>query len=87
MTPGRALSWVLILVPIYLTLVIVVTIKENFVDFIRTAAKAVAGAIVSGLASFAAAKGVDLTDAQVSALTLFLTGLAVYFTRNKTTEV
>lgn len=83
MTPGRALSWVLILLPHYFLLVIVVTIKENLMDFVRTAAKAVIGAIVSGVASFAAAKGIDLTDAQVSALTLFLTGLAVYFTRNK----
>lgn len=87
MTPGRAISWVVILVPFYFALVIFTTTQENLMDFVRTAAKAIVGAVVAGAASFAAARGIDLTDAQVSAVTLFLTGLAVYFTRNKTTEV
>jgi len=82
-TPGRALVWVLILLPPYFALVIVATIKENLMDFIRSAAKAIVAVVVGAVSTFAASQGFDLTDAQVAAITAFLTGLVVYLVPNK----
>lgn len=83
MTPGEALVWVLIALPYYFALVIIVTTLEDTMDFVRTALKAIVGAVVAGVSSFAALKGIDLTPAQTAFLTTFLTGFGVYFTRNK----
>ena len=87
MTTGEALAWVVILLPIYFVLVIVTTTQENAMDFIRTAAKAVAAVAVSALAPLAAKYGLDVdVDAMTLVVTSFLTGVAVYFTRNKAPE-
>ena len=87
MTTGEALWWVLLLTPAYMTLVVIVTTKENLMEFIRSAAKAVVAVVVGFATQLAASQGFDLTDAQVAALTAFLTGLVVYLVPNKTPEV
>lgn len=84
MTTGEALTWVLILLPYYFTLVVIVTTRENTMEFIRSAAKAIVAVIVGAVTTFAASQGFDLTDAQVAAITAFLTGLVVYIVPNKT---
>lgn len=83
MTTAEALWWVVILVPVYFALVLIVTTRENTMEFIRSAAKAVVAVVVGFVTSFAASQGFDLTDAQVAALTAFLSGLVVYLVPNK----
>lgn len=86
MSTGEARWWALLFAATYLTLVVIVTTKENLVDFIRQAAKAVVAVVVGFVSTFAASQGFDLTDAQVAALTAFLTGLVVYLVPNKAPE-
>ncbi len=87
MTPAQALVWVLIALPYYFSLVIIATTKEDTMEFIRSAAKAIVAVVVGAVSTFAASQGFDLTDAQVAAITAFLTGLAVYLIPNKTPGV
>jgi uncharacterized membrane protein (DUF441 family) len=83
MTNTEALTWVLVLLPYYFALVVVVTTQEQTMEFIRSAAKAIVAVVVGAVSTFAASQGFDLTDAQVAAITAFLTGLAVYLIPNK----
>jgi hypothetical protein len=87
MTAGQALVWVLIALPYYFALVIIVTTLEDTVNFIKQAAKAITALVVTAVTTFAAANGFDLTDAQVTALSAFLSAVAVYLVPNKTPEV
>jgi Na+/proline symporter len=87
LTSTQALVWVLIALPYYFALVIAVTTLEDTMNFIKQAAKALTALVVTAVTTFAAANGFDLTDAQVAALTAFLSAIAVYLVPNKTPEV